>query len=72
MNQMTVILDPVLGGKIRGVLVTLFAVFVLILSTFPDIQDDSWVGIVTKVYAVIIGTIEILTHGTSAGNSPQD
>ena len=61
------ILDPVLGGKIRATLTTLFAVFVLAQEIWSSLPEQSWVGNVTKVYAFAIGAIQILTHGTDVG-----
>lgn len=62
------ILDPVLGGKIRAVITTFFAVFVLAQEIWASLPEQSWVANVTKVYAFAIGAIQILTHGTDIGN----
>lgn len=63
-----ILLDPVLGGKIRSVLITLGLIWVLLQQTWPTITDLSWASNVTKVIAVAGGIIEILTHHTAVGN----
>ena len=63
-----VLLDPQLGGRIRAVITTLFAIFVEAQSFFPDLAAQGWVGTVTKVYGLALAVIYILTHGTDAGN----
>jgi len=62
-----VILDPVLGGKIRGVINTLFAVAVVASQTFEFDTTEAW-SIVSKIVAFLIVAIQILTHGTTVGN----
>jgi uncharacterized membrane protein len=62
-----VILNPVLGGKIRAWLVTLFGVFVLVTQFWPSVAEQGWAGTVTKVYAFAVALIEYLTHGTDVG-----
>ena len=65
-----ILLNPVLGGKIRGALVTLFAVFMVVTQFWPELNDEGWVGTVIKVYGAALAVIEILTHGTEVGNAP--
>jgi len=62
-----IILNPVLGGKIRGVITTLFAVYVLAEQSF-GFADETWAGWVTKGAAFAVAAIQILTHGTEVGN----
>lgn len=63
-----VLLDPQLGGRIRAVITTLFAIFIEVQSFFPEVGEQGWVGTVTKVYGLVLAAIYILTHGTDAGN----
>lgn len=71
MNKTLIVLDPVWGGRIRGVLNTVFAVFVLVLQFWPELSDEGWAGTVVKVYAFAIAIIQVLTHGTDVGNQDQ-
>lgn len=65
-----IILNPALGGKIRGALVSLFAIFVVIMQFWPELEAQGWTGTVTKVYGAALAIIEILTHATPVGGEP--
>lgn len=62
-----ILLDPVLGGKIRAVITTLFAVAVAASTMFGFEDTDAW-SIASKVVAFLIIAIQILTHGSDVGN----
>lgn len=63
-----IILNPLWGGRIRGVVNTLFAIFVLVLHFWNELADEPWVGTVVTIYAFLVALIQLLTHGTTIGN----
>lgn len=67
MNKTLTIFSPILGGKIRGVLNTIFVVFVLVTQFWPSIGEEGWAGTVIKVYGFLVALVQILTHGTTIG-----
>lgn len=68
MRPMT-LLNPILGGKIRGIITTLFAIWILVLQSYPALADQAWSGQVATAYALLVGAIQILTHATDVGGS---
>lgn len=62
-----ILLDPVLGGKIRMVINTLFAIAVIASQTF-GFEDDNWWSWAVKIVGFVIVAIQILTHGTEKFN----
>ena len=62
------LLDPTLGGKLRSVLLTLSAAWVLAQQSF-DFGVNNWAVTVTKVIAFLIALLEIVTHHTDIGNA---
>lgn len=65
-----VLLDPVLGGKIRAAINTLFAIAVVASQMFEFEDTDGWL-IASKVVAFAIIVIQILTHGSDYGNAAE-
>lgn len=63
-----IVLNPLWGGRIRGVINTLFAIFVIVLKFWPELAHQGWAGTVVTVYAFIVTVIQLLTHGTTIGN----
>jgi hypothetical protein len=72
MNRTLTILNPELGGRIRGILNTVFAVFILLTQYWSELGEQGWAGTVVKVYAFLIALVQILTHGTQIGNEADD
>ena len=65
-----VLLDPVLGGKVRAIINTLFAIAVVASQMFEFEDTEAWL-ITSKIVAFAIITIQILTHGTDYGNAAE-
>lgn len=61
------LLDPVLGGKIRQVIVTIFAILVAGADIF-SYEGQTWYEWASKIYAFTLVVIQYLTHRTDLGN----
>lgn len=61
------ILDPELGGKIRAVITSLFAIGVFAVEQFDLQTSEAWT-IVGKVVAIALVAVQALTHYSDIGN----
>ena len=61
------LLDPILGDKLRSIITTLFACFIVVQQSF-DFGEEPWAILVAKIVAVSVACIQILTHGTDVGD----
>lgn len=61
------LLDPVLGGKIRGVIMSLYATFVA-LCEYVGWGNSGWYETVVTVVGASLIVLQGLTHWTDVGS----
>jgi hypothetical protein len=70
-DSVTHLLDPVVGGRARTILNTLFGAFVGIAALYPSWAGQTWYQIVTILAAALLFPgVGGVTHLTSVGNVP--